>query len=82
MQALMVYFQFFQIIKELPISWMPSPVEGVQEQLFTRGGLATIYSVLSGRMASLDCLFQAWQLWQGTTIHEIAVNLFMRGCVR
>jgi hypothetical protein len=68
----MLYFQWFQLIKELPISWMPDPLSKGWE------ALAHFFSAASGRAASLDCLFQAWNLWQDQTMDGIATSIFMR----
>lgn len=74
----MVYFQWFQLIKELPISWMPESVfkgwEGVSH--------GNVIREVTGRAASLDCLSQAWNLWQGETMDGIATNVFMRATIR
>jgi hypothetical protein len=72
----MVYFQWFQLIKELPISWMPEPVSKGW------GGFSHVFRAVSGRAASLDCLFQAWNLWQDATMNNIATNIFMRAAFR
>jgi hypothetical protein len=72
----MVYIQWVQLIKELPISWMPDPLmEGWKT-------FAHMFRAVTGRAASLDCLFQAWNLWQDETMDGLATNVFMKATVR
>lgn len=72
----MVYFQWFQLIKELPISWMPSQLISSWDKV------SDVFGAVTGRTASLDCLFQAWNLWQDETMEDIASSIFMRALFR
>jgi len=76
LQALMVYFQWFQIIKELPISWMPPQFSLRWDRV------SHVFGAVTGRAASLDCLFQAWNLWQDETMQDIATSIFRRALFR
>jgi hypothetical protein len=72
----MVYFQWIQLIKELPISWMPESVlKGWQ--VFSHK-----FKAVTGRAASLDCMFQAWDLWQDDTMTGIATAIFTKAAFR
>lgn len=75
-QTIMLYFQMFQVIKDLPISWMPGALSQSWE------AAAEVFGSLTGTVASLDCLFQAWGLWQGLNVKDIVTSVLMRALVR
>lgn len=72
----MLYFQWFKMLKDLPITWMPNPL--------SRGwnAMSRALGVLFGSVASLDCLFQAWGLWQQPRVKDIVTSVFMRTFAR
>lgn len=72
----MLYFQWFKMVKDLPITWMPNPLSQGWESM------AKVFGVIFGSVASLDCLFQAWGWWQTPTVRDIVTNVFMRSFIR
>jgi hypothetical protein len=72
----MVYVQWIQLIKELPISWMPEAVKKDWDKV------AMKLRAVTGRSASLACLFQAWNLWLEDTMTGIAAAIFTRAALR
>lgn len=99
-QALMVYFQWLQMLRSLPIEWLPAsllspkleatPSESQPNQLkIILDALRSLFeafskawNLLSGRAASLDCLFQGLDVLQGSTQGDIATNIILRGLAR
>lgn len=90
--ALMVYSQCAVIILNLPLTWMPEPLNAVQgssEQDAASSGwqafvqaLVWIMGNAMGRMASLDCLLQSWGLWQSSSTHDTTTSVFFRAVCR
>lgn len=76
----MVYFQWLQMLKALPIDWLPAPLSKSSEDL--ADNVSSAWGLLSGRVASLDCLFQGLRLLQTETQQGIATNIVMRGLTR
>lgn len=86
LQAFSNYLQWIMLIVSLPVSRMPwSPHSGdVAKQSITEAWRNIVYgfNVLFGRAASLDCLLQAWGVWQRFTAHDIASSVLFRAAVR
>lgn len=77
----MVYFQWANMIANLPVNWLPS-------QVSKHGEGISNFSLLSlGSSLSVDCFFQAWNLWSRAKGADadpstIAVSVLMRVLTR
>lgn len=90
-----MYIQWCLLLLSLPVDWLPKssdavprvgcypPATAVTPQ---PNGLLLAYNwlnLLFGQGASLDCLQQAWGLWQqSSNSWDIAVGLFVRSIIR
>jgi hypothetical protein len=59
----------------LPVIWFPAPA-GFARRAEGSGRLAILSGIFLGRHASLDCLRQAWGLWNGGTTHDWVSRTF------
>jgi len=81
----MVYFQWLHMLKSLPIKWMPASLSKRLDEVSSALALdkaSSAWGVLTGNVASLDCLFEGWGRWQKNEQGEIATNVLMRAVAR
>jgi len=60
----------------LPVDWLPESVTNAM------AGLLQVLGMAFGRPASVDCLLQAWGVWQNDTMGDIIQKTFFRAFFR
>jgi hypothetical protein len=78
----MVYYQWFSLVMNLPLSWFPAAVLGITKNAEGSGPVSAISGIIFGRHASLDCLLQAWGLWTDDTTQDYVSRTFFISIVR
>lgn len=77
----MVYYGWASLLLNLPLTWLPKAVDALTKQAGSNGPLSNAV-VLFGRKASLDCLLQAWTLWNGNSRSDIEAKAMFIAVIR